>query len=65
MRRATVRPDELSWHRAVVCLRALVETAGWAADDTLANYAGHPWLMIGQPLAVRLSAVTGIQVRPL
>ena len=61
----TVAPDEIAWHQAVVCLRALAEVASWVADDTVAKHAGHPWLVIGQPAAARLSAVTGVHVRPL
>lgn len=61
--RVTVRPDELAWHRGVVCLRALTEVAGWVVGGTTAEHAGHPWLVTGPALAARLSAVTGVQVR--
>jgi len=61
----TVEPGELRWHQAVVCLRALVEVAGWAHEGTVAAHAGHPWLASGPAFARRLTAVTGITVRSL
>ena len=61
----TVTPDEIAWHQAVVCLRALTEVASWAADDSVAKHAGHPWLVIGAAMTPRLSAVTGVEVRSL
>jgi hypothetical protein len=39
---ATVTPGELTWHQAVVCLRALVEVAGWVRQDAVAPHAGTP-----------------------
>jgi aminoglycoside phosphotransferase (APT) family kinase protein len=60
----TVAQDEIAWHQALVCLRALTETASWVADDTIAKHAGHPWLVIGPALTARLSAVTGVDVCP-
>jgi len=52
----------LRWHEGVVCLRALVEVAGWVAAGE--RHAGHPWLISGPRFAVRLSALTGTAVRP-
>jgi aminoglycoside phosphotransferase (APT) family kinase protein len=60
----TVAADEITWHQALVCLRALTQAGSWAADGTVAEHAGHPWLVIGTAMAARLSGVTGVQVRP-
>jgi aminoglycoside phosphotransferase (APT) family kinase protein len=60
----TVEPGELRWHQAVVCLRALVEVAGWVRDGTVSGRDGHPWLASGPAFARRLTALTGISVRP-
>ena len=60
----TIGRDELRWHQAVVCLRMLVEVAGWVRDGTIDGRAGHPFLTSGRELAVRLSSVTGLPVRP-
>ena len=59
----TVEPGELSWHQAVICLRALVEVAAWVYEDTAGAHAGHPWLVSGPAFAHRLAALTGISVR--
>jgi len=59
-----VREADVSWHQALVCLRALTEVAGWVRDGDLGDRAGHPWLVSGTALAVRLTAVTGVAVRP-
>jgi aminoglycoside phosphotransferase (APT) family kinase protein len=59
-----VDPGELRWHQAVVCLRALVEMAGWAHDGTVGAHAGHPWLSSGPAFARRLTALTGAYARP-
>jgi aminoglycoside phosphotransferase (APT) family kinase protein len=59
----TVQPATLAWHQGVVCLRALVEVAGWVAAGTVDDRAGHPWLVSGPALASRLSAVVGEPVR--
>jgi hypothetical protein len=61
---APVDRSSLAWHQAVVCLRALVEVAGWVADGTIENRTGHPWLISGQALANRLSTLTDAAVRP-
>jgi aminoglycoside phosphotransferase (APT) family kinase protein len=58
-----VDSGELRWYQAVVCLRALVEVAGWAHAGTVDAHAGHPWLESGPAFARRLTALTGIPVR--
>jgi aminoglycoside phosphotransferase (APT) family kinase protein len=60
----TIEPGELRWYQAVTCLRALVEVAGWVQDGTASAHAGHPWLASGPAFARRLTALTGIAVRP-
>jgi aminoglycoside phosphotransferase (APT) family kinase protein len=60
----TVGPGELRWHQAVVCLRALVEVAGWVHDGTAGAREGHPWLSSGPAFARRISSLTGADVRP-
>lgn len=59
----TVEPGELSWHQAVVCLRALVEVAGWVHQGVADSREGHPWLVSGPAFARRLAALTGAPVR--
>jgi aminoglycoside phosphotransferase (APT) family kinase protein len=54
---------ELTWHQAVVCLRALAEVASWAQQGSLDSRAGHPWLVSGPAFARRLAALTGADVR--
>jgi aminoglycoside phosphotransferase (APT) family kinase protein len=61
---ATVDPGELRWYQAVSCLRALVEVAGWVHEGTASTRAGHPFLVSGPAFARRLTALTGIAVRP-
>lgn len=56
--------DALRWHQAVVCLRALAEVAAWAHDGSIGERSGHPFLISGRALAGRLTAVTGVAVRP-
>lgn len=34
---------DVRWHQGVVCLRALIEVAGWAHEGVLGARAGHPW----------------------
>lgn len=60
---AAVGSDDLRWHQAVVCLRALVETASWADDGTIDRRLGHPWLTSSRALTARLAAVTGVAMR--
>ncbi len=47
----------------VVCLRALVEVAGWDEPER-ERRSGHPWLVSGPAFASRLSKLTGSPVRP-
>jgi hypothetical protein len=61
----TVDRDVLAWHQAVICLRALVEVAGWVAAETVDERAGHPWVLAGESFAARLGAYTGVGVTPL
>ena len=55
---------DLAWHQAAVCLRALVEVAGWTHSGQREAHAGHPWLATGPAFAARLTAVTGVAVGP-
>lgn len=59
----SIESATLAWHQGVVCLRALVEVAGWVAAGTVDDHVGHPWLVSGPALASRLSAIVGEQVR--
>ena len=59
----TIDKNELRWYQAVVCLRALVEVAGWVDEQTVDGREGHPWLVSGPAFARRLSKVTGVPVR--
>jgi aminoglycoside phosphotransferase (APT) family kinase protein len=61
---APIDPRVLAWHEAVICLRALVEVAGWVAAGTAEERAGHPWLVSGPAFASRLSHLTGVAVGP-
>ena len=56
--------EDLRWHQAVVSLRALTEVASWEYGGIIGERAGHPWLACGQAFAARLTAVTGVPVRP-
>jgi aminoglycoside phosphotransferase (APT) family kinase protein len=60
---AAIEPAELSWHQALVCLRALTEVASWAHAGTADTRAGHPWLVSGPAFARRLASLTGVPVR--
>jgi len=57
-----VDPAARRWHEGVVCLRALVEVAGWVSAGVVDERAGHPWLVSGPAFARRLSALTGTTV---
>jgi aminoglycoside phosphotransferase (APT) family kinase protein len=59
-----IRRDDLHWHQAVVCLRILVEVAGWIQDGSIAGRTGHPFLICGRAHAARLASITGVHVRP-
>jgi hypothetical protein len=39
--KAAVQPGELSWYQAVVCLRALVDVAGWVHRGMADTRTGH------------------------
>jgi aminoglycoside phosphotransferase (APT) family kinase protein len=54
----------LRHYQAIVCLRALVEVAGWVTADEFDGKAGHPWIVNGKTFAARLSAHTGVTVQP-
>ena len=56
--------EDLRWHQAVVCLRMLSEVASWVDDGSIGERSGHPFLTSGHALAARLTAVTGVKVRP-
>jgi len=59
----TAEPGELTWYKAVVCLRSLVQVAGWEHEGVTDAHAGHPWLVCGPAFASRLAALTGTAVR--
>jgi aminoglycoside phosphotransferase (APT) family kinase protein len=63
---SAVNIDEasLQWHQVLVCLRALVEVAGWVQADELEGRSGHPWLVCGPAFASRATALTGAKVTP-
>ena len=52
--RQPIDARSLAWHQGVVCLRALVEVAGWVAAGTTDDRAGHPWVIAGPAFAARL-----------
>jgi aminoglycoside phosphotransferase (APT) family kinase protein len=56
--------DDLRWHEALVCLRMLVEVAGWVKDGSISGRSEHPFLISGPAYAARLGSVTGVYVRP-
>jgi aminoglycoside phosphotransferase (APT) family kinase protein len=55
---------DLVWHQAATCLRALVEVAGWMHSGQQDAHGGHPWMTSGPAFAARLTAATGVAVRP-
>lgn len=59
-----VDPETLAWYQGVMCVRALVEVAGWVAGGTIDGRAGHPWVIAGNALAARVTSLTGASVRP-
>jgi aminoglycoside phosphotransferase (APT) family kinase protein len=59
-----VDPSALVWHQGVVCVRALVEVAGWVAAGTIDGRDGHPWVIAGDAFASRLTGLTGVAVSP-
>jgi len=61
---ADVDRESLRWNEGVVCLRVLVEVAGWVAAGRVDERRGHPWLVCGPAFAGRLSHLTGTSVAP-
>jgi aminoglycoside phosphotransferase (APT) family kinase protein len=61
---ASVDAGSLRWHMGLVCLRALVEVAGWGDAGAVEQRGGHPWLVCGPSFARRLSSLTGAAVTP-
>ncbi|MGQ0433725.1 MAG: phosphotransferase [Microthrixaceae bacterium] len=59
-----VDPESLVWHQGVVCVRALVEVAGWVAAGTIDGRVGHPWAIASDAFASRLRDLTGVAVTP-
>jgi aminoglycoside phosphotransferase (APT) family kinase protein len=59
---ATLDEGSLRWHTAMLCLRSLVEVAGWEAAGEVDAHAGHPWLTLGPGMAARLASTTGAAV---
>jgi aminoglycoside phosphotransferase (APT) family kinase protein len=54
-----VDPAALAWHQGLICLRALVDVAGWVAAGTIDGRGGHPWVIAKDAFAARLGALTG------
>jgi aminoglycoside phosphotransferase (APT) family kinase protein len=61
---AEVDPASQQWFEAVVCMRAMIEVAGWVAAGVVEERRGHPWLVNGPAFAGRLSMLTGTEIRP-
>jgi aminoglycoside phosphotransferase (APT) family kinase protein len=59
----TVDAESLRWNQGLICLRALVEVAGWAVEGTLDDRGGHPWVIGGDAFAERLGGLAGTTVR--
>ena len=59
-----IDPIELEWYQAVVCLRALLEVAGWVDDGIVDAHQGHPWLTGATAYALRLTTLTAVPARP-
>ena len=59
-----IDPAELAWYQAAVSLRALVEMSGWTHSGQHDAHAGHPWLTCAPAFAARVTATTGVTVRP-
>jgi aminoglycoside phosphotransferase (APT) family kinase protein len=55
-------PGDVTWHQAIVGLRALVEVGQWVHDGVVDTRAGHPWLLAGEVFARRVEATTGVRV---
>jgi aminoglycoside phosphotransferase (APT) family kinase protein len=54
-----VDEESLRWHHAVVCLRALVEVAGWERAGSASSRRGHPWMISRRALTAKLASFTG------
>jgi len=54
----------LTRYQAIVALRALLEVAQWVHEGVVDARAGHPWLLSADAFAARVTAVTGVPVRP-
>jgi aminoglycoside phosphotransferase (APT) family kinase protein len=61
----TIDADALHWHQGVVCLRALVEVAGWTRAGLVDTRTGHPFLVSGPAIARRLRTLTNTPVEAL
>jgi aminoglycoside phosphotransferase (APT) family kinase protein len=61
----TIDAYALRWHQGVVCLRALVEVAGWAHAGLVDTRTGHPFLVSGPAIAQRLGTLTSTPVEAL
>lgn len=61
---AGIDPASLRWQEGVICLRALVEVAGWVTAGTADDRSGLPWIVSGPAFAARLTALTGAPVTP-
>jgi aminoglycoside phosphotransferase (APT) family kinase protein len=59
-----VDAQALRWQQGLVCVRALVEVAGWVAAGTIDDRGGHPWVLAGDAFADRLRELTGAAVTP-
>lgn len=59
---SSIDPESMRWHEGVVCLRALLEVAGWVEAGEIDSRRGHPWLLSGPAFARRLGRLTGVTV---
>jgi hypothetical protein len=59
-----IDPAELVWYQAVVFMRALVEVSGWVHAGQQDARGDHPWMQAAPVFAARLTALTGVAVRP-
>jgi aminoglycoside phosphotransferase (APT) family kinase protein len=57
-------PEQVTWHQGLVCLRALVEVAGWVRHGDVDARVGHPWLVSSPAIASRLDSLTGVRNSP-
>lgn len=57
-----IDPVSMRWHEGVVCMRALLEVAGWVEAGEIDRRLGHPWLLSGPAFARRLGRLTGVTV---